>query len=176
MRIHQLRPTTGIPASNASESSSSTEAVGPARSEEPPPEAPSAALLLADLQRRYGPHIAETVRRARDLDVADPRPLSAPQIEAAQSVVETSQSVVSGFNVVPMMRLSANVFSSEFKSCAKAVGVDPDTLSKSSKDQIDALFAIEVAVAGAANTQWVDHDTAELLMQKVIEKVVLLTK
>jgi hypothetical protein len=132
--------------------------------------------LLADLQRRYGPPIADTVRRALDLDVADPRSLSAPQIEAAQSVVQTSQSVVSGFNVMPMMRLTANVFSSEFKSCATAVGVDPDMLSKSSKDRIDALFAIEVAVAGAANTRWVDHDTAKLLMQKVIEKVVLLTK
>jgi hypothetical protein len=175
MRIHQFRPTTGISPSNAGERSGSTDAIGSTPVEEPLQEvkAPSQRALLEELDRAFGPRVADSVRRALELNVADPRLLSAGEIKAAMSVAETSRLVVSGFNFLPTAVLSAPV---EFESCAKAAGVDPSTLSEQSKKEIYNLFALEMAIAGAANAQWVDRQAAELLMQKAIEKVAASTR
>lgn len=132
----------------------------------------TAAALQTALGKTFGDAIARAVLSELGLDKPSDRELTASEVNAAVAACATSASAISGLNFVSQTLLSARSNSPQFQDCARALGIDAQSLSDETRSAIDLAFAREMALAGSAGRRSVDLRDAALLMQRAITSVV----
>ena len=129
------------------------------------------AALQTALGKTFGDAIARAVLSELGLDKPSDRELTASDVNAALAACATSASAISGLNFVSQTLLSARSHSPHFQDCARALGIDAQSLSDETRSAIDLAFAREMALAGASGRRSVDLRDAALLMQRAITTV-----
>lgn len=146
----------------------------------PPP--PTAASLQASLAAIHGDANVRAALKVFDLDPKNPRELTQEEINQVSDAAARNQTVMSGLNegsrilLLPQGKKPelAQKGTRDFNECARAVGIDPSTLSAATRSSIDAEFGRLMQSVSASGRRGVDLAEASVLMQQAIRHVLSL--
>lgn len=122
-------------------------------------------MFIEALRQSFGPGMGDAIARELALQPAPGQPLMADDVHRAIALGEASRPALAGVDFGTRMQHRATVNAPGFLRAAAAIGLAPDQVDATTRQEIDARMCVRFDQANAAGHSPVSGSTAEKWLQ-----------